>query len=440
MGLRWWRRGLETMVVAVASGQLLVPPSRMVTRTTDPLTGTVNPDLRKAFALDDFPTFMGVAEDDEEPSDDVLAQMRWYIVPETGVVLLNPLVPLEYIYRHQHNAVVGSIWATHHNEFAKLVAAHAPGSRVLEIGGGHGYLAAKLLFSDAVAHWTMVDPNPISTFAIPNLEIIRAYVEDVGALDRPIDCVVHSHTLEHMYDPGRFFDIIRGLLKPGQLHIFSMPNLFALVSDGQPSLHFEHTILLREEHVTWLLRSRGFDVVEVAHFGGKHSIFYVTRVAAKLPPETAPPNFYAETRHAFQRWHESIAADAAEFAAKLSPDTSRNFVYAAHVSTQYLLAAGLPAGDFAAILDNNQDKIGKRLYGHGLRVKAPDAIRDVDRPVVVLRTGVYDDEIAAQLTKINPAVTLLRSANRTGGAPQGRQHHGHHDHRAGGPPRRLRGS
>ena len=167
---------------------------------------------------------------------------------------------------------------------------------------------------------------------------------------------------------------------------------------------------------------------------------YVTRVAAKLPPETAPPNFYAETRHAFQRWHESIAADAAEFATKLSPDTSRNFVYAAHVSTQYLLAAGLPAGDFAAILDNNQDKIGKRLYGHGLRVKAPDAIRDVDRPVVVLRTGVYDDEIAAQLTKINPAVTLLRSANRTGGAPRGRQHHGHHDHRAGGPPRRLRGS
>ena len=37
----------------------------------------------------------------------------------------------------------------------------------------------------------------------------------------PVDCVVHSHTLEHMYEPGRFLDIIRGLLEPGQLHILS---------------------------------------------------------------------------------------------------------------------------------------------------------------------------------------------------------------------------
>ena len=60
---------------------------------------------------------------------------------------------------------------------------------------------------------------------------------------------MHSHTLEHMYDPVRFFEIVRGLLKPGQLHIFSVPNLFALVADGQPSLHFEHTMLLREEQL-----------------------------------------------------------------------------------------------------------------------------------------------------------------------------------------------
>ena len=64
-----------------------------------------------------------------------------------------------------------------------------------------------------------------------------------------------------MYDPARFFEIVRGLLSEGQLHIFSVPNLFALVNDGQPSLHFEHTILLREEHIHWLLESKGFEIV-----------------------------------------------------------------------------------------------------------------------------------------------------------------------------------
>ena len=53
-----------------------------------------------------------------------------------------------------------------------------------------------------VKHWTMVDPNPVSTFAIPDLDIVKSYVEDLGKLPREIDCVVHSHTLEHMYDAG----------------------------------------------------------------------------------------------------------------------------------------------------------------------------------------------------------------------------------------------
>ena len=67
----------------------------------------------------------------------------------------------------------------------------------------------------------------------------------------------------------------RDFLKSGLLlHIFSVPNLFALVNDGQPSLHFEHTILLREEHIQWLLESKGFEIVTKQYFGGTHSIFY----------------------------------------------------------------------------------------------------------------------------------------------------------------------
>jgi hypothetical protein len=99
------------LLPTLAAAQLLVPPKKMVFRTRDPLTNTTSTSWRKALSIDGFPTFMGVAEQNEKADDDVLAAMRWFIVPETGVVLLNPLVPLHYIYRHQHNAVVGSVWS-----------------------------------------------------------------------------------------------------------------------------------------------------------------------------------------------------------------------------------------------------------------------------------------------------------------------------------------
>jgi hypothetical protein len=105
------RHGAALALAGVTTAQLLVPPKKMVFRTRDPLTGETSADWRKALSIDGFPTFMGVAESNEKSEDDVLATMRWYIIPETGVVLLNPLVPLHYIYRHQHNAVVGSVWS-----------------------------------------------------------------------------------------------------------------------------------------------------------------------------------------------------------------------------------------------------------------------------------------------------------------------------------------
>ena len=402
MGLR------HLLLVLCADSQLLVPPNRMVPRQSDPLTGSDGSEMKKVMSLSNFPTFMGVAEENDLEEDDVLANMNWFVSPLTGIIQLHPLVPLTYLYRHQHNAVVGKTWGKHHDDFAALIARQKSGAHVLEIGGGHGYLAAKLLFSGAVKRWTMVDPNPVTTFSIPNLSIIRSYIEHVKELPGDVDMIVHSHTLEHMYDPGKFFDIIWSLLKPGQLHIFSVPNLYELLKHDHPSLHFEHTILLREEHIDWLLEQRGFDVVEKHHFAGIHSLFYVCKKQSTRPPPSQPPSFYAANLHVFTRWYRHIKADATLFTASLSADRSQNFVYAAHIGTQYLLVAGLPCERFAGVLDNNHDKVGRRLYGTNLKVFSPKVLAKVKSPHVVLRNGVYDDEIEVQLREINPATIFIR--------------------------------
>ena len=96
-----------------------------------------------------------------------------------------------------------------------------------------------------------------------------------------------------------------------------------MVAEGKPSLHFEHTILLREEHINWLLVNKGFEIVTMRHFGGKHSIFYVTRAVEQLLPKTVPPNFYAENRRVFQLWQDRLFEDVSFFKRRLAEDKKR---------------------------------------------------------------------------------------------------------------------
>ena len=241
----------------LAAAKLMVADGDMVRRDFDPVVhapagpANTSSSMELLFEFKSFPVYMGVessADSATNPQDDVFARMSWHVSRATGMVQLNPLVPLRYVYLHQHNAVIGGTWQHHHDAFAELIARQGA-THVLEIGGGHGYLAEKLLASGQVKHWTMVDPNPTAKelFKYPQLSIVKAFVEDLAPSDLPaaVDAVVHSHTLEHIYDPLMFFRRLAALVPLGSLHIFTVPNLLALARLDAPCMHFEHTLLIR---------------------------------------------------------------------------------------------------------------------------------------------------------------------------------------------------
>ena len=381
----------------------------MISRDYD-LTTRKNSSLCKLFTISNVPTYMGIAPEGQTPENDIVADMTWHVAEGSGMVQLHPLVPLQYVYQQQHNAVVGATWLEHHDKFAALIAKHSP-RHVVEIGGGHGYLAMKLLFTDAVKKWTMVDPNPLAVFPMPSLTIVRKYIEDMTFLPEGVDAVVHSHALEHIYDPWLFFARLRNIMVVGGLHIFSVPNLYELARQDAPCLHFEHTLLLREEWVDGLLVAHGFELVEKVPFGGIHSIFYVARLARKVADEPAHrsrPVRFVDSGAVAQRWYRHLTNDAQAATLQLSTNISLNFLFAAHAGSQYLLAVGMPEQRFASILDNNPNKVGRRLYGSRLWVQAPSAIAGLPSPRIVLRQGAYNSEISAQLLAINPSSVIVK--------------------------------
>jgi len=52
-------------------------------------------------------------------------------------------------------------------------------------------------------------------------------------------------------------------------------------------------------------------------------------------------------------------------------------------------------------------KQGKRLYGTGLNVQSPEILKDLDNPIVILKTGIYSQEIKSQILSINSSVQFL---------------------------------
>ena len=96
--------------------------------------------------LKNMPIYMGVATN--EIYNDLFFDQRWAECSTCGCLQLNQLVPLDLLYSHSHNSVIGNIWKNHHLEFKKFVLENSP-KTIIEIGGGDGYLA-NLILNDKI--------------------------------------------------------------------------------------------------------------------------------------------------------------------------------------------------------------------------------------------------------------------------------------------------
>ena len=84
------------------------------------------------------------------------------------------------------------------------------------------------------------------------------------------------------------------------------------------------------------------------------------------------------------------------------------FLFGAQVFSQYLLSIGLEQKKIIFILDNDAKKQNKRLYGTNLIVKSPKILSKYSNPLVILKVGVYFDEIKRDiLSNINKKTKFL---------------------------------
>jgi 2-polyprenyl-3-methyl-5-hydroxy-6-metoxy-1,4-benzoquinol methylase len=175
-----------------------------------------------------------------------------------------------YMRRYMNGLLLTQLyWSNHTATFDYFVqgfldkAEH--GSRLVEIGPGHGLLLAYAAAHDNCAKVEGWDISPASLAgtadALSRLgasaELVEASFFDVTGSEGAIDLLVFAEVLEHMEDPLAAIRCLRRLLKPGG-------RLFLHVPVNSPAP--DHLFLLETpEAALDLLREEGFEI-ESHHF------------------------------------------------------------------------------------------------------------------------------------------------------------------------------
>ncbi len=364
------------------------------------ITGKAN--LEPLHTFKDFPVFFGCV--DTNPSEDIKADMSWTICPESGIIQLDKLIPLDVLYQEQHVDGIGPTWERYYQDFASYILKQNPG-QVLEIGGGAGRLAHLVTEQNEKVTWTIVEPNPWIE-ETDRVRVKRGFFDESFQYEGGCDTVVFSQVLEHAYDPHAFIRSIAKFLKQGEKLVCAYPNLEAWLKQKYTNaINFEHNMFLTDYFVDFLLKKYGFEIKD-KHFYEDHSVYYVAEKISDEVTEPAFENKYVEYKSIFEEYiayYENLVKD---FNEKMENFSGEVYIFGAHIFSQHLLQVGLKEEKITAILDNSPKKEGKRLYGSHLRVENPEVLRG-KQAAVILKVGVHRDDILKQLLSINPDVVIF---------------------------------
>lgn len=376
---------------------------QIITRVSCAVSGST--DLEFLYKCPNTSVFMGCVTLPQ--SLDLRHDMIWMISRGSGLIQLKELLPLDILYPESHGAgAVGSLWEKHHKAFANFINKSLPFS-VLEIGGAHGILEREYQSFDNIK-WVILEPNPSPVVGC-KAKFIKGFFDDNFKYSDDFDTIVHSHVFEHIYNPDVFMKQLSSFMVPGKKILFSLPNLQVMLERKYTNcINFEHTVFLTEPYVEFLLAKHGFKLIAKEYFMEDHSIFYSAVRDIEVKPSSLPDYLYKRNKNLYidyVNYHKYLINDLNK---KMSSSVQPIYLFGAHVFAQYLIEMGLNTDKIVCLLDNDPQKHGKRLYGTHLKVASPKVLQDVPSPMVILKAGVYNEEIKRDIIEnINDKVIFV---------------------------------
>ena len=158
------------------------------------------------------------------------------------------------------------------------------------------------------------------------------------------------------------------------------------------------------------LAKHGFTIVLKEYFLEDHSIFYSAIRENRVGAPALSENLYELNKGLYLDYVGYCKKLVAEINPKIVETNHPVYLFGAHVFSQYLIEMGLNVERIKCILDNDPMKQGRRLYGTNLMVFSPELLRSETNPLVILRAGVYNDEIKREILRtVNGSTFFIES-------------------------------
>jgi 2-polyprenyl-3-methyl-5-hydroxy-6-metoxy-1,4-benzoquinol methylase len=357
-----------------------------------------NEKIEDIYSFKKFPIFINCTSD-EDNLNDQFYDMNWGI-SESGHLQLIDLLNPTLIYSNYHTTgVVGKIWDNHHKKIFDFINQDNFNS-VLEIGGASGKLVKHFCNLNREFNWSIIEPSIKLSTIDHRVTCISAFFEDYS-FNKKFDTIVHSHCLEHVYNPIVFLNKVHSLLNDNGYQYISIPNMkYGLENNFTNTLSFEHTFYIDEFVLEYLLNKTGFIVVD--KIVENHSIFVKAKKQNKL---NILQKDFLYIKELFYKYMSNLNNDVVTINSKIK---DQNFyLFGAHMFSLLLLNLGLYNKNIECILDNDTQKQNKRLYGTPYFVKSIDCLKNKESPIVVLRAGIYTDEIKESIAKVNSTTIFI---------------------------------
>ena len=323
-----------------------------------------------------------------------------------NIIQLNELVELHILYDTGHNYdVIGNTWKQYFSQFTELLIPYISKKNILEIGCPSGKIAKNCDHYDS---WNIIDPN-VKTFENTKINSIPNFFNEKSRFDFNIDVIVHSHLFEHIYYPIPFLNKCYNILEENGYMIFGIPNMEYIMKNKISlffGVMFEHNIFYSVTNIIKMLEQTNFKIIDVS-FYKNHSIFF------KVQKTNTSGYKYTLTNNVFSTDNLNLKEKFMENIIhydnciktwinylKTITDNKVIYIFGASYNTSLLLHKISNRINIKGILDNCVEKQGHYFYGYNYQVSSPTILKN-ENGIVILKNGVYNEEIKKSLLKLN---------------------------------------